>query len=52
MYETILLVVIFGLVVWVCRLQEELEQARRHLGGYPRVNPLEPPAGSGSLGAE
>jgi hypothetical protein len=52
MYETILLLVILGLLVKVCLLQMELEEVRRNSGGYPRSGPLNSPAGSGSLGAE
>jgi hypothetical protein len=52
MYETILLLVILGLLVKVCLLQMELEEVRRNSGGYPRSSPLNSPPGSGSLGAE
>jgi hypothetical protein len=56
MYESILLLIILGLIVKICLLQGELERARkdagRSYGGYSRLDPPRSPSGSASLGAE
>jgi len=56
MYESILLLIILGLIIKICLLKREVERAweaaGRPYGGYSRIDPPRSPPGSASLGAE